>query len=122
MKVEHITIAGMILTIVLSLGGSYGSYLVNAAEQSVQLETLTLESKEHKAANKIAYKLEAEMEHNQRMDARQQLELDKYGKKIEEDRISAARREEALNTLIIATKDLTQTTNQLVIQVTKLSK
>ena len=113
MRVEHITIAGMILTVVLSLGGSYGSYLVNAAEQTIQLETLTSESKENKKVNKITYKLEAEMRHNQRLDEKQQIEIDTAKKQVAEAEVNAARRE--ANQI-----NLTKSMDRLIISVEKL--
>lgn len=93
MKVEHITIAGMLLTVILSLGGSYGGYLVNSSQQAMQLETLAVESIENKKVNKMAYKLEAEMRHNQRLATRQQEQIDNNKKRLEIAEVGAARRE-----------------------------
>lgn len=113
MKVEHITIAGMLLTIILSLGGSYSGYLVNASAQSIQLETLTLESVETKKANKITYKLEAEMRHNQRLDEKQQAEIDTAKKQVAAAEVNAARRE--ANQI-----NLTKSMDRLIVSVERL--
>ena len=122
MKVEHITIAGMILTVVLSLGGSWAGNLITNTEQTSAITELTVQSEKNKKANKITYILETEMRHNQRLDEKQQQELDTAKRQVAEAEVNAARREANLSNLIKSTDRLIITVEKLIIKVDEQNK
>ncbi len=122
MKVEHITIAGMVLTVVLSLGGSWAGNLITNTEQTASISKLKIQAGKSEIANTLTYKLENEVRHNQRLDEKQQQELDTAKRQVAEAEVNAARLEANLSNLIKSTDRLIITVEKLIIKVDEQSK
>ncbi len=117
MKSQYITIAGMILTILLSLGGSWVGNLITNAEQGVSIAKLEVQANKSDLANVLTYRLENEVIHNQMLMQKQQKEIDTAKRQVAEAEVNAARREANQINLIKSTDRLINTVEKLIVKV-----
>ncbi len=120
-QVNRLTIYGMIITVVLSIGGTWTTNIVSTNVNDTKIETLMLENQKDKEVNKIVYRLEGEMASMKSTQDILRSDFKLMDNEMDSVKIHAAKQTQATENLVDATKDLTETVNTLVIEVTKLS-
>lgn len=119
---NNLTLAGMALTIVLSVGGTWAANTYHSGVIDAQLSTLMQADTENKKVNETVYKLEQRAESMEASQITLWSDMRVLDAKVDTLEVTTAQSTQAINNLVQATEALTKTTQDLVIEVTKLQK
>lgn len=117
-----LTILGMLLTVVLSVGGTWVTNLVHTGINDTQIQSLIKSEEENKQVSAKVYTLVSEVSSIKSLQAAHTTDLKLLDTKVGAVEVDAARSAQAIENLVFATQQLTETNKQLVIAVTRMEK
>ncbi len=112
----------MILTVLLSVGGTWVSNMINTSVNHTQINQLIKNDVENKTVNGIVHSLVVKVEELEKDYVSVNSELIYQDKRLDGVEVNAARATQAIENLVTATQGLTETNKQLIIAVAKLEK
>lgn len=119
---RNLTILGMILTVCISISGTWVTNMVSLGKNQTEIQQLIKNDVENKTVNTLVYKLESKVENLSETQIKRDSEITNLTSRVNSNSVNNAKTAQALENLVDATNKLTETTGDLVIAVAKLEK
>ena len=117
---RNLTLIGMMLTVVISIGGAWKANDITTSVNTSQIQSLQEAVKISEQVDTRVYRLEAKVDSLESKQNSTNGDVDILEVRVNSVEINNARTAQAIENLVTATNNLTETTNKLMVTVAKI--
>lgn len=121
-RANTLTMLTMLVTITVSIGGTWITNLINIGVNESRIASLIEDNRITKVANTLVYQLETEVKSIKSEQSTVWNAMHDLNDKVDVVEETSARSSQAIENLVNATQQLTETNKQLIVAVAKLER